>query len=412
METRTGGSDDAFAIAARALAAGDPLGALQVVALRDEAQALALRGAAFAQLGDLPRAADLLNRALRKFGRGDELARARCVLAAAEVGLARRELRPLRSLALARATLVRHGDAFNARYASWLDARRALLCGELATCQQRLDAVDLAGAPARLIAAVALCRAELAVRRVDSEAAQRALSVAARAAERAAIPALQAEVQQAQTKLALPVAHELFPQAGRPLELAAVERLVRSDALPVDGCRREVRVASRRVPLARRPVLFALAQALAVAGSGGATRAALVSAAFGARRMNDSHRARLRVEIARLRRLLHGLVLITATDSGFVWRPVEARRCVVWAPPVAGDAGAVLGLLADGEAWSTTSVALALDRSQRSVQRALRALEDDGAVRALGRGRARRWLAAPLAGIATTLLLPGAAEGA
>ncbi len=66
----------------------------------------------------------------------------------------------------------------------------------------------------------------------------------------------------------------------------------------------------------------------------------------------------------------------------------------------------MLALLADGEAWSTSALGLALGSSQRTVQRALRDLESAGQVRTLGHGRSQRWLSAPVAGFATTLLLP------
>jgi hypothetical protein len=54
--------DSLITAAARALARGDPLGALNRVALRDDAPALALRGIAMAQLGDLVRAKALLRK--------------------------------------------------------------------------------------------------------------------------------------------------------------------------------------------------------------------------------------------------------------------------------------------------------------------------------------------------------------
>src|SRR6185503_5768220 len=96
--------DSLITAAARALAAGDPLGALKRVALREDA--LALRGIAMAQLGDLPRAKALLRRAARAFGPKEALARARCVVAEAEIALAARDLKwPVKALDAARATL-------------------------------------------------------------------------------------------------------------------------------------------------------------------------------------------------------------------------------------------------------------------------------------------------------------------
>ena len=118
--------------------------------------------------------------------------------------------------------------------------------------------------------------------------------------------------------------------------------------------------------------------------------------------------ARLRVEIGRLRALVAPLARIEATPRGFALVPIHANAVVVLAPPIDGDAGAILALIEDGESWSTSALALALGSSQRTVQRALRQLEEAAAVRTVGRGRSRRWLAPPLAGFATNLLLPGA----
>src|SRR5512146_253774 len=107
--------DPLITAAARALAVGDPLGALQRIALRDDAPALALRGIAMAQLGDLARAKSLLRRAARAFGRKDAVARARCVVAEAEIALVSRDLgATAKALDAARATLEKHGDRLNA----------------------------------------------------------------------------------------------------------------------------------------------------------------------------------------------------------------------------------------------------------------------------------------------------------
>src|SRR3954452_761960 len=118
--------------AARALAAGDPLGALTRVALRDDAPALALRGIAMAQLGDLVRAKTLLRSAARAFGPKEAVARARRVVAEAEIALASRDLGwPAKTLEMARATLEARGDRENAAHARNLAVRRLLLIGRL-----------------------------------------------------------------------------------------------------------------------------------------------------------------------------------------------------------------------------------------------------------------------------------------
>ena len=155
-------------------------------------------------------------------------------------------------------------------------------------------------------------------------------------------------------------------------------------------------------------MLFALARALAEAWPGDIDRHTLILRAFGTRRPNESHRARLRVEIGRLRALVAALAHIEATAEGFVLKPRGPRGAAVLAPPVEGEQGSLLALLSDGAAWSTSALALALGASQRTVQRALVELEAAGRVRSIGRGRAQRWLSPPLAGFTTILLLPAA----
>jgi hypothetical protein len=162
------------------------------------------------------------------------------------------------------------------------------------------------------------------------------------------------------------------------------------------------------LPLARRPILFALARALAGGWPGDVDRQTLIARAFRVRRPNESHRARLRVEIGRLRAIVAPLAQIEATVQGFALRPRRAREVVVLVPPIDGDQASLLALLSDGAAWSTSALALALGTSQRTVQRALVELEAAGRVRSIGRARARRWLSPPLAGFTTLLLLPAA----
>ena len=136
--------------------------------------------------------------------------------------------------------------------------------------------------------------------------------------------------------------------------LEDVEALLSSDALIVDACRFAVRRGSRIVHLANRPVLFSLARALAEAAPDDVPRGLLLARAFGARHADESHRARLRVEIGRLRAELEGLAAIEATKEGFVLVPVNGAAVAVLAPPIEDENGAVLALLADGESWSST----------------------------------------------------------
>ncbi len=398
--------ESAITAAGRALAAGDPLGALKRVALRGDPAALALRGIAMAQLGELARARELLRRAARRFGPRDALARARCLAAAAEVALAARELSwSPRALSGALRTFAAHGDRENAAHARLLQLRRLLLLGRIDEAERALAALELGGAPDRLAAVAALVAFELALRRGRAEAALRALASAREAAVRSGIGALRAEVEQAGQTLVLPAARLVEAGEERSLTLAEVEAVLASPDLIVDGCRRVARRGARVVRLSRRPVLFALLRALAEAWPGEAGRDHLIERAFGARRTNPSYRARLRVEIGRLRRVLRPLAELRATAGGFTLVP-RAGAVRLLAPPIGSPAAAVLALLADGEAWSTSALALALGASQRTAQRALVELEEAGQVRALGRGRSRRWLSAPVAGFATTLLLP------
>jgi len=403
--------DASLAAAGRALGAGDPLAALKQVALRDDPPALALRGVAMAQLGDLPRARMLLRRAARAFGPGQPLERARCVTAGAEVALAARELGwPPAALTAALRTFMAHGERENAAHARLLQLRRLLLLGRVGEADEQLAALRFAEGPPRLAAVAALVAFEIALRRGRPGAAEVALAGARDAAARAAIPALRAEVEQAGLGLSLPAARLVAAGQARSITLAEVEALLASPDLVIDGCRRAVRRGEAAVRLAGRPALFELLAGLAEAWPGEAPRDRLIERAFGARRINGSHRARLRVAIGRLRSALRPLAGIRTTAGGFLLEPPEGRAVRLLAPPLESPGAALLALLADGEAWSTSALALALGTSQRTAQRTLAALREAGQARAAGRGRSRRWVAAPVAGFATCLLLPVAGD--
>ncbi|CAN7234689.1 helix-turn-helix domain-containing protein [Rhizobacter sp. LjRoot28] len=399
--------DSLITAAARALASGDMLGALNRVALREDAAALALRGIAMAQLGEHGRARDLLRRAGRAFGAHEALARARCVVAEAEVALAVRDLEgSARALAAATRTLALRGDVANASLAELIGVRRALLLGRLADAENRLRSLDAQPLPPALAAVAALARAELALRSLDTTAASAALAVAGEAARRSGVTALEAEVEDAGRPLERPAARQRSPQGERLLRLQEVASLMASGTLIVDACRRGVRAGGDGRPLNRRPILFTLARCLAEAWPGAATREQLIATVFRTRQPDETHRARLRVEVGRLRRVLAGLAVVDATPGGFALRACDGGPVTLLAPPVEGDHGALAALLADGAAWSTSSLALALGDSQRTVQRSLAELEAAGRARSIGRGRAQRWLAPPLGGFTTILLLP------
>ncbi|MEK9967725.1 MAG: hypothetical protein VW600_01225 [Ferrovibrio sp.] len=404
--------DSLISAAGRALSAGDPLGALNRIALREDPPALALRGIAMAQLGDFARAKLLLRRAARGFGAKESMARARCVVAEAEIALASRDLDwPVKALAAARDTLEAHGDAVNAAHARYLDIRRLLLLGRLDDAEAALGELDPTRLPPALRTVHDLAAAGIAMRRLHIKAANGALTRAARAAAQANIPALSAEVTSATQLLSIPAARLISSSQEKPLRLADVETLFATDAIVVDACRHAVRSHQTVVALARRPVLFALARSLAEAWPNDVSRDALVATAFGGKEADESHRARLRVEIGRLRTMLKKLCDVVATKQGFVLSPHGRRKIVVLARPVEDAHGAILAFLADGECWSSSALALALGTSQRTVQRALDSLAADGKAQFIGHGRARRWMMPPLPGITTTLLLPTALPG-
>ena len=399
--------DSLITAAARALAGGDPLGALNRVALRADAPALALRGIAMAQLGDLVRAKALLRRATRAFGPKEVVARARCVVAEAEIALASRDLSWRgKALDAARATLEEHGDRANAAYARHLEVRRLLLIGRLDEAERTLAALDPSPFPPASRTAHELVVAGIAMRRLRTKAARAALARAERAAREAGIAALTAEVESASLVLNTPAARLVARGEKRLLLLAEVEALQASNAVVVDACRHVVRDGRTVVSLTRRPVLFALARALAEAWPADVPRDVLVARAFGAKLADESYRGRLRVEIGRLRTVLRTLAGVSATKRGFVLAPRRARQVVVLAPPVEDENASVLAFLADGESWSSSALAVALGASQRTVQRALDSLAATGKVQSFGRGRARRWMTLPLPGFTTTLLLP------
>ena len=400
--------DSLITAAARALATGDPLGALKRVALRDDAPALALRGIAMAQLGDLVRAKALLRSAARAFGPKEAVARARCVVAEAEIALVSRDLGwSAKALDAARATLEAHGDRVNAAHARHLEVRRLLLIGRLDEAEHTLAELDPAPLPPALKAARELAIAGIAIRRLHAKMARAAFARAERVARDADIPALTAEVETASRVLNTPAARLIARGDERVLLLDDVEALLASKALVVDACRYVVRDEGTVVSLARRPVLFALARALGEAWPADVARSTLVARGFRAKHADQSHRARLRVEVGRLRVELRALAEVSATKRGFALAPRRAREVIVLAPPVEEPQAAAFAFLADGESWSSSALAIALGASPRTAQRALDSLAAAGKAQSFGRGRARRWMIPSVPGSPTTLLLPG-----
>ncbi len=401
--------DSLIAAGARALASGDALGALNYIALRDDPPALALRGIAMAQLGDLARARVLLRQAARAFGPREAVARARCVTAEAEIALVSRDLGwPSKPLDAAYKVLSRHEDYANAAQARYLKARCLVLIGRLDDAERLLVALESAHLPLASRASFELVKAGIAMRRLRIDEASRAYKRAGIIAEKARIPSLIAEIEDAARNLDIPVARVIARDHEKPLRLSDVEALMGSPTLIVDACRHAVVQSGQVIPLDTRPVLFALARTLAEAFPDSASRETLLSRAFRARHVDESHRARLRVEIGRLRKVLGAVAAIAATRDGFVLEPSKGRDLVVLAPLTEDANARVLALLGDGERWSSSALALALGASQRTMQRALDELLAAGKVQAIGKARARRWMAPPVPGFPTSLLLPTA----
>jgi hypothetical protein len=246
-------------------------------------------------------------------------------------------------------------------------------------------------------------RAEIAARRLRVPEAEAAIARARTAAQAAALPPLSAQVERAAADLAAPVARLVRDGTIALAALSDIASLARDGALVIDACRHELREGSARISLASRPILFALARALGEVAPLERSRALLIERAFGARRTTDSLRARLRVEIGRLRRALAPLGLpVDATLEGFALR---GERVVVVLPPGDGEASVLLALLRSGEAWSSSALAGASGLGKRAVQRALAELKQAGKVDSHGAGRSRRWVAPLPEGFAITLLL-------
>jgi hypothetical protein len=391
--------------AAQHLARFDALGALRLVGTREDPEALALRGVALAQLGEDRSAQKLLGRAERTFARRDPQMHARVVAARGEVALGSRDL-ALAGRLLEAAEAALGADRTNRTFVRILRVRRLLLLGRVEEARA-LAAIDLRGAPPRLRVLAELLRADIAARRLRVLEAEAAIARARKAARSAELPPLTAQVERFATDFAAPVARIIRDRTLSLATLADVASLAHSKDLVVDGCRRELRLDRVTVSLTTRPVLFALAEALGEAAPTAASRALLIERAFGARRTSESLRARLRVEIGRLRRALAptGRTIEPTADGFRLSGDDERARVVVVLPPADGEASLLLALLRDGEAWSSSSLASASGLGQRAVQRALVELKDAGKVDAHSAGRSRRWVARPPGGFATTLLL-------
>ena len=401
--------DSLIAAAAHALATGDPLGALKWVALRNDAPALALRGIAMAQLGDFVRAKALLRKAARAFGPKEAVARARCIVAEAEIALVSRDLSwPAKALDTARAALERHGDRANAAHARHLEVRRLLLIGRLDEAERALAKFDAAPLPPALRAAHELAVAGVAMRRLRIKTARAALVEAERAARRCGHSCADGGGRK----------HRPSPEhacrapdcARRGAASSCLRRLKRCWLQGRSSSTHAAMSCATPTPWSRsRRARYCshLRARWAKRGPRTSRGARCSLAAFRAKHADELHRARLRVEIGRLRFKLRHLADVSATTLGFALAPRRARKVVVLAPPVEDQHASVLAFLADGESWSSSALSLALGASARTVQRALDALAATGKVQSY-RSRPSASLDDPAgAGFHDNLVTPG-----
>jgi hypothetical protein len=395
--------DAGITAAARALDAGDVISALCFVAARSDASALALRGIAMARLGELPAARAALLRAARAFG-SDAHACARCTVARAEVELAMRRLAHPTDLTVAIAALDHAGDRRNAAWARLVEARRAIVLGQLDAAERWLSQVPDRELPPVVLAVRALAELEVALRRLDGPRARAAVVRAEALARVTLLEGLQAEIAEAAHALDQVVARVRSPAGIHDARLEDLAPLSASGALVVDACQRRLSRGTDTCDLRTRPLPFALLRALGEAHPGDVPRDALSRVLFDTRRPDESHRVRLRVEVGRARKLVRGLCGIVATEHGF--RLEVERHVVVISPLDASEGADVLALVeSGGDAWTAASLAAALGCGVRRVQRVLKELSSAGRVTSHGSGPARRWTAPPR--IASHLLLPG-----
>lgn len=399
-----------LALAARALAGGDALRALSLVGRSSDALGLALRGIAYAQLGDLEAAREALERAEAAAAGGGHprlLARVRAALVEVALG----EGDPARASAAARASadeLERLGDARNAAMQRLVLARAEVLLGRLGEARAVVAGVLSADLPPDVRAVASLAEAEIATRALAATAARDALGRARGALDAAPNRLLGREIAALEGELSTPVARLERGGASRDADLFAIEEAAHGELFLVDACRRLAIAGRARVPLARRPVLFTLLVELARAAPASVPRDTLAARAFEARRINASHRGRLRVEIGRLRKLLDDLgAEPVATAEGYAL--ASRREVAVLAPrDDDDDATRVALLLGDGASWSAQRIAESAGVSKRTAQRALGDLVAGGRAVRTGSGRNVRYQR-PGTPIASRMLLLGLA---
>ncbi len=389
--------------AASALGRGDALAALRAIGLLEDGESLLLKGIAFAQMGDLERARRALDRAVEETSDARVRLRARAALVeiALERGATKEVVKDAATLARA---LGEAGDAGNEAM-QWLVAARAeVLRGRLGEARRTVAAVLDRDCPPTVRGVALLAQAEIAIRERAARRAEALLDELRAALAEHPNELLARAGRALRGALSRPIARAIRGGASREVDPFEIERLSNGDVLLVDTCRRTVTSAQAIVVLAGRPVLFSLVSALARAHPAPAPRSTLVEVAFGAKRQNDSHRARLRVEVGRLRAALRGICDVRARGDGFA---LETPRPVSVLSPLAEDDEARVALLiSDGAAWTARAVSEHLDCSVRTAQRSLAALLETGRARRIGSGRSVTYATAGDV-IASRLLLLG-----
>jgi hypothetical protein len=391
--------------AGSALARGDALRALSLVGRADTALGLTLRGVAYAQLGDLEMARRSLERALSMAD--DDGTRARARAALVEITLATGD--PGATARAARASadeLDALGDTRNAVMQRLVVARAEVLLGRLGEARRAvLEVLATPDLAADVRAVASLAQAEIAIRDLAPTEARDALTRARRALEQSPQELLSRALEGVERELSLPVARIEERGIARSADLFAIEKACAGEVLLVDACRRLVIGGRATVPLSRRPIVFALLLALARAWPGSIPRDELIEQAFDARRINPSHRSRLRVEVGRLREVLDGLAAgAIATKDGYALS--SEREVVVLLPPSDDDAARAALLLGDGASWSAQGLAEHVGVSKRTAQRILGSLVESGRAVRTGDGKNVRY-ARPGAPIASRMLLLG-----
>lgn len=391
-----------FSEAAFALARGEALRALGMIGREKGAACSLLRGIAYAQLGDLELARETLE--LVRTASRDPLLGARASAALAEVAITRGDAaEALRSAERAAASLEQLGDTRNAAMQRLVVARAEVLLGRSTAARDTVSGVVATSLPEDVRAVAQLALAEIAVRELAPSRATRAIAAVRDVLDRVPNELLARAVTSLEAELSRPIARLDEAGALKDVDAFGIEAAFQR-AVVVDACRRLVASGRATVPLARRPILFALLLPLARAFPGDVPRDELAKRAFEAKRLNDSHRSRLRVEVGRLRKELEGLVSLTATPSGYALS--SERPIVVLLPPSDDHDANVALLLGDGAAWTAQAIAEHAGISKRTAQRALSSLVEAGRAAKLGSGRNVQYASAS-APIASRLLLLG-----